>query len=231
MLTRFRYKEVPAASYGLDVLEILGIDNKELNQVVSMKKLAPYREDGGLARPNYAKVRELKNKLHEEQAAQRKPKREAGVKRKHMSEAAAPAGKDDPVPVPAKRKEKQQRREKQQRKAVGEAAEEDVKPSTIPAVHQDPAASAEVLPGPPSTGTQSAGSERKQAWQREKRLETFAPLTLRKSSISAVKRSKQKKEESEKAAMQAVSETAGLQLTKAQKKNLKRSLKRKGASA
>lgn len=226
MLARFRYKEVPAASYGLDVLEILGIDNKELNQVVSMKKLAPYREDAGLARPNYAKVRELKNKLHEEQAAQRRPKAgaKAGAKRKHASEAAVPAGKDDPASVPAKR-------EKKQRKAVRGAADGAVKSSTMPAAQQVPAASAEVLPGPPSAGIQASDSQKDQAWQREKRLETFAPLTLRKSSISAVKRSKQKKEESEKAARQAVSEIAGVQLTKAQKKNLKRSLKRKGASA
>jgi protein KRI1 len=43
----------------LSVLEVLAAPDKELNQVVGMKRLAPYREDGGLTRPNYGKLREL----------------------------------------------------------------------------------------------------------------------------------------------------------------------------
>ena len=49
--------QVPAASYGLNILEVLRAPEKDLNQVVGMKKLAPYREDGGLVRPNYSKLR------------------------------------------------------------------------------------------------------------------------------------------------------------------------------
>ena len=41
---RFRYKAVAADRYGLKTEEVLALTDKELNQVVSLKKLAPYRE-------------------------------------------------------------------------------------------------------------------------------------------------------------------------------------------
>ena len=42
---RFRYKQVLPNKYGLKTEEILALTDKELNQVVSLKKLAPYREE------------------------------------------------------------------------------------------------------------------------------------------------------------------------------------------
>lgn len=42
--TRFKYRDVRPAKYGLTAAEILMLDEKELNQYVSLKKLAPYRE-------------------------------------------------------------------------------------------------------------------------------------------------------------------------------------------
>ncbi|XP_020578547.1 protein KRI1 homolog [Phalaenopsis equestris] len=42
--TRFKYRSVSAESYGLQVEEILMANDKDLNQYVSLKKLAPYRE-------------------------------------------------------------------------------------------------------------------------------------------------------------------------------------------
>ncbi|KAI0504914.1 hypothetical protein KFK09_015871 [Dendrobium nobile] len=42
--TRFKYRSVPADSYGLQTEEILMANEKDLNQYVSLKKLAPYRE-------------------------------------------------------------------------------------------------------------------------------------------------------------------------------------------
>ena len=38
-----RYKEVQPDSFGLAVEDILGLEDKDLNQVVGLKKLAPYR--------------------------------------------------------------------------------------------------------------------------------------------------------------------------------------------
>ncbi|PIA54395.1 hypothetical protein AQUCO_00900737v1 [Aquilegia coerulea] len=42
--TRFKYTSVPPQRYGLSPAELLTTDEKELNQYVSLKKLAPYRE-------------------------------------------------------------------------------------------------------------------------------------------------------------------------------------------
>jgi len=43
--TRFKYRQVEKNAYGLSAREILVAPDKELNSYVSLKKLAPYRED------------------------------------------------------------------------------------------------------------------------------------------------------------------------------------------
>jgi protein KRI1 len=48
--TRFKYTTVPAANYGMSVVDILEKDEKDLNQIVPIKKLQPYREDKGLVK-------------------------------------------------------------------------------------------------------------------------------------------------------------------------------------
>lgn len=59
--TRFRYKEVEPETYGLSIAEILALDDKELNQVMGLKRVAaPYRQ-GPKMRPNYGKLNELRN--------------------------------------------------------------------------------------------------------------------------------------------------------------------------
>ncbi|KAL4428120.1 hypothetical protein ABPG75_002209 [Micractinium tetrahymenae] len=65
--TRFRYKEVQADSFGLSVQDILGMEDRELNQVVGLKKLAPYREEHKRVRPNYGKLNELRKQREEQQ--------------------------------------------------------------------------------------------------------------------------------------------------------------------
>ena len=62
--TRFQYTEVAPSNYGLTTREILTLDDKDLNQIVILKKLAPYREDEGfLSAKNRARARELADKF------------------------------------------------------------------------------------------------------------------------------------------------------------------------
>ena len=42
---RFKYKSVPASTYGLDYSDIFASSDKALNRHVSLKKLAPYRPE------------------------------------------------------------------------------------------------------------------------------------------------------------------------------------------
>lgn len=67
--TRFRYRGVKPNTYGLDVADILSAEDKELNQHVSIKKLAPYRGDEWEA-PKYSV---LSQKARKKQALQDGP--------------------------------------------------------------------------------------------------------------------------------------------------------------
>jgi protein KRI1 len=53
---------VPKTSY-LSPQEILLLDDKELNQIMSLKKLAPYRDDTSKVRPNYKALQAAKGSL------------------------------------------------------------------------------------------------------------------------------------------------------------------------
>lgn len=59
--TRFKYRPVNKNNYGLKAKEILALDDKELNQIVPLKKLAPYREDEFIV-PRH-KIKEQKQKI------------------------------------------------------------------------------------------------------------------------------------------------------------------------
>ena len=61
-VVRPRYKHVPANNFGLDATDILGLEDRQLNQIVSLKKLAPYREDADLIQPNHKMLRKLVGK-------------------------------------------------------------------------------------------------------------------------------------------------------------------------
>ena len=67
--TRFKYREVKPNTYGLDVADILSAEDKELNQHVSIKKLAPYRGEEWEA-PKYST---LSQKARKKQAMQDGP--------------------------------------------------------------------------------------------------------------------------------------------------------------
>ncbi len=55
--------QVPASTFGLSVEELLSLDDKQLNAVVGMKRLAPYRDDAERMRPNYKALTAIKGEL------------------------------------------------------------------------------------------------------------------------------------------------------------------------
>ncbi|XP_024988854.1 protein KRI1 homolog [Cynara cardunculus var. scolymus] len=59
--TRFKYRTVNKNTYGLKAKEILAVDDKELNQLVPLKKLATYREDEFIV-PRH-KIKEHKQRI------------------------------------------------------------------------------------------------------------------------------------------------------------------------
>lgn len=63
--TRFKYRQVEPATGGLDVMDILLADDKDLNDIVPLKKIAPFTDDTNI-KPKYSKVRRLRRKLVEE---------------------------------------------------------------------------------------------------------------------------------------------------------------------
>ncbi|RMZ53256.1 hypothetical protein APUTEX25_005245 [Auxenochlorella protothecoides] len=66
------YKGVDAQSFGLSSSEILAMADKELNQVVGLKLLAPYRDEHRKVRPNYGAVNALKQQVAAQAGAKRK---------------------------------------------------------------------------------------------------------------------------------------------------------------
>ena len=101
--TRFHYRTVGKEDYGLSTDEILRLNDKELNQLVGLKRMAPYREDRGKFRPNYAKMKELKVAEEDRQAnwqqkqqrrQQHKQQQKAKAKQEKISVPSAAAAGD-----------------------------------------------------------------------------------------------------------------------------------------
>ena len=182
-LRRFHYKQVPAASYGLDVLDVLRLEQKELNSVVGMKKLAPYREDGGISRPNYAKLREIKQ--HGQAATWHERK---GSKRRTAAEQAGP----EPAGVEDRSKHSESRK----------------LPTSVPAGGK-------------------ASDANDDHHLRQRRLESYAPLTLRKTDAGSGRGTLQARGSQSVVSGGASNAQAAVTLTRAQKKNLRRSEKRR----
>ena len=179
---------MPPASYGLDVLDVLGFEEKELNQVVGMKKLAPYREDGGLSRPNFGKLRELK----QQQPVQKATRHSA----------------NDP---------KRRKANDRPRRVAGADADRMMR------VHVQLSTAA------PSEKEVDDVDHDEQL--RQKRLESYAPLTLRRPTVGqsqSLSHTKPRKlSMSRDGSGVAISASTVTNTTRAQKKNLRRAEKRR----
>ena len=92
--TRFRYKSVPENRYGLSAEEILLADDKELNQYVSLKKIAPYREEEWKVTRQKRYHQKIKKKLLVGNADDDKVKREKEkkVKKREREEGGSEKG-------------------------------------------------------------------------------------------------------------------------------------------
>ncbi|DBA96751.1 TPA: hypothetical protein ACH3X1_015590 [Trebouxia sp. C0004] len=91
--TRFHYRTVAKEDYGLSTDEILRLKDKELNQLVGLKQMAPYREERGKFRPNYGKMKELQIGQEQKQAKwqQRQQQRQEQKARSKQKSRSAPA--------------------------------------------------------------------------------------------------------------------------------------------
>lgn len=85
--TRFKYTNVPKENYGLTEEEILLLDDRALNKIISLKNLRPYKnlDDNGnplpeeklkKMKPNAWKVQKIKQEYREELDQKRKLVRE-----------------------------------------------------------------------------------------------------------------------------------------------------------
>ena len=170
------------------MLDVLGFDEKELNQVVGMKKLAPYREDGGMARPNFGKLRELKKQQPGQQTARLLA---SGSKRRKPNV--------------------------QPRRAAGADADQ--------MLHVDAQTSTAADP------EQDVDNVDHDEQLSQKRLESYAPLTLRRpgnGQAQSMSRTKTRKPSSSRdESGVGSSASASTNMTRAQKKNQRRAEKRK----
>ncbi|WVQ74342.1 hypothetical protein IAR50_003941 [Cryptococcus sp. DSM 104548] len=94
MPTKFKYTQAPSASFGLTPAEILLATDEELNQIVGMKSIAPYKKGGiGMAGKGLGqRVRQLKEQLKErrwgeEPGMPSNGKREKKRKREHHDDS------------------------------------------------------------------------------------------------------------------------------------------------
>ena len=98
---RFKYKEVAPSMYGLTTKEILSMSDKQLTQIVPLKKLAPYRHDADNATAPKEKMRS--QRMAREfltEAAKRGGKRKDGRKdgKKMTARERKGKGKKEGVP-------------------------------------------------------------------------------------------------------------------------------------
>ena len=91
--TRFKYTTVNSKRFGLSAEEILMMDDKDLNQYVSLKKLAPYREKEWKVPNNRRYEQKMKNKLLLEEAKLNR-KKNSGRKKWKVNQKGSNLEKD-----------------------------------------------------------------------------------------------------------------------------------------
>jgi protein KRI1 len=113
---RFKYTQVRDNDFGLTVDEIMTADDKELKQLVALKRLAPYVEDEFLV--DRKKLKRFRKTLEQERR-EKEEAREAKAKRKLEAAAEQGAAAD----AEDKPKKKRKRSKKKDQQAVSENKE------------------------------------------------------------------------------------------------------------
>ncbi|GFR40096.1 hypothetical protein Agub_g644 [Astrephomene gubernaculifera] len=251
--TRFKYREVPASTFGLSVDDILRLDDKSLNQVAGMKRLAPYREDIEKQRPNYKALEMIKGekaqlKQHRRQHWKKdRQKFRDGGRQGGQRDKAAEAGEAAGVgPGSAAADGSGDAAAGQQRS--GDARKEDRKDRKATQRSRDGGENAGPGPGSQAAGAAKGGREGKKQQggkphgkEREQRqvdpaqarLASYAVPTLKKDSgwardgqgLAGRKRKRDDKQQGKQSGGTA-EPSDGPQMSRAQKKNLKRTMKR-----
>ena len=149
--TRFHYAKVPAESFNLTPEEILLATDAELNSYMSLKKLAPYRQDSAAYRSKQAqkqrkKLKELRDMIRNrkwgeevdeaqaiealEKRKEKKRRYKENAEKRKMDELRAEHGEDEgrasggPDGEPPKKKVKRAGKSERKRKQKEQAAKE-----------------------------------------------------------------------------------------------------------
>ncbi|CAI5478693.1 unnamed protein product [Closterium sp. Yama58-4] len=93
--TRFKYQQVKPNNYGLKVDQILQLRDKDLNQIVSLKKLAPYQPEEWVV-PKWRRRQVLSAALRAQQDEDGRRKREAKGRKKGKGKDGKGKGRREP---------------------------------------------------------------------------------------------------------------------------------------
>jgi hypothetical protein len=123
---------VPRSTFGLSADDILALDDKELNQVMPLKRLAPYRDDAARLRPNYTALGAVREKLGGRGGGGKKrgsgggfggvKKRAGGGGRRIEIEVDGDAPKQQQPSQQQKQQQRQQKPKQQQQNGGGSSA-------------------------------------------------------------------------------------------------------------
>ena len=117
--TRFRYKRVPATSYGLTAAEILSIPDSLLNEFVSRKRFVTYRdEEWYVTNKQRRRFRRRVREVLETDADNRSnDKGESAAKEEEVNEEAYMDKPEESI-VPAEASKKRKRKRKRRKKST-----------------------------------------------------------------------------------------------------------------
>lgn len=228
--------QVPQASFGLSVDDILALPDKDLNQVVGLRRLAPYRAEHSKVRPNYKALQVIRKS----QAEQEQPKKPWHDKWKGKNKGSS--GDGNQQQHQAAETQQQPKKDKHWQASNGKqhalAGQKRKRVQGKQQQHHQQRHGSQKKHKPHANASEHYDAEARV----KARQESYAALTLkkhgqdgdaapagkRKASVSTKLKASNKQAPQNGAGSASQAVDAGSNLTKAQRKNLKRALKRAG---